>query len=66
MIQIAIPDGFDLIYFSWDRLAPMASRAAALSQVGLAPASGAHPTAAPRAVERMTAEEDVERWDGLS
>ena len=66
MTQIAIPDGFELIYFSWNRLAPFADRLGAFTKVGSAQSIGASSTSVPWAVERAAMEEDVERWDGLS
>lgn len=65
MTQIAIPDGFDLIYFSWDRM-PLPAAVKAFANVGFAASSAAFGAAVPRAIERTPVEEDVERWDGLS
>ncbi|HZK79900.1 MAG TPA: hypothetical protein VFC46_02510 [Humisphaera sp.] len=66
MTQIMIPDGFELIYFSWDQQAPMTGGAGAFMKAGLALSSGAFAAAVPRPAERGPIEEDVERWDGLS
>jgi hypothetical protein len=67
MSHLVLPNGFELVtFFSWDHLPASlrgASRAVA-TQASL-PITG-HLSTVTHPVDRFAAEEDAERWDGLS
>ena len=69
MSALVIPNGFELIAFSWDCMPPMLVRAsrtlaAQPAMFGVSPLVDA----APHAIEltSTSGEEEAERWDGLS
>jgi hypothetical protein len=66
MMQIAVPDGFELIYFSWNRVGSVLDADARHTQMESGASRTRFACTATRAAERLSTEEDVERWDGLS
>lgn len=71
MCQISLPEGLELIAFSWDQLPPGLARgvARALSIPAVRAAVQSRVKVVPRAMPITPSaafEEDVERWDGLS
>jgi hypothetical protein len=67
MNHLVLPNGFELVtFFSWDHLPPSLRGAGrAMAAQSAAPISGRLPTVT-HSVDHFPAEEDAERWDGLS